>query len=295
MTFEQLQFYIEVYEQKSFSYASENLSISQSSLSKQIKSIEMELDILLFDTKNKRKFIITEAGHDFYHYAKKIMIQYDEMRSDMKKYLSLEKGHVSIASIPIRHQYGVVPKLTQFIIDHPHVNVNFMEEDSDSIIDEIHNDKIDLGILYDSPKLCAVANTFYLGEDEFVAVVPKGHPLFDKDLIDVADLKDDPFILLKAGTDIYYAVIELCKRNGFSPKIHFQNSRTMTIVHMIEETKCVSILIKKIVEPMLNDNIRMIELKDTTKLKLVLAIPKGRELNPSTLTLKNYMLELKNK
>lgn len=292
MNFEQLQFYIEVYEQKSFSYASENLSISQSSLSKQIKSIEDELNILLFDTKNKRKFIITEAGHDFYQYAKKLTIQYDAMKSDMKKYLSLEKGHVSIASIPIREQYGVVPQLTKFINDHPHVNVNFMEEDSDVIIDELHNKKIDLGILYDSPKLSAVANTFPLGQDEFVAVVPKGHRLFNEEQIDIADLKDDSFILLRAGTDLFYAVIDLCQRNGFSPQIHFQNSRTLTIVHMMEETKCVAILIKKIVEPMLNDNIRMIKLKDTTKLKLVLAIPKGRALDPSTSALKNYMLEL---
>lgn len=295
MTFEQLQFYIEIYEQKSFSYASENLSISQSSLSKQIKSIEVELGILLFDTKNKRKFIITEAGHDFYHYAKKLIMQYDEMRSDMKRYLSLEKGHVSIASIPIKEQYGVVSKLTKFINDHPHINVNFMEEDSDSIINEIHNDKIDLGVLYDSPKLDAAADTFPIGQDEFVAVVPKGHALFNEEKINLADLKDEQFILLKAGTDIYYAAIDLCQRSGFTPQIRFQNSRTTTIVHMIEETKCVSILLKKIVEPMVNDNLKILLLNDTKKLKLVLAIPKGRGLNPSTSTLKNYILGLDDK
>ena len=291
MTFEQLKFFVEVYEQESFSYAAENLSISQSSLSKQIKSIENEIGNILLDTKNKRKFIITEAGHDFYNHAKKLIIQYDEMMRSMKKYLSLEKGHVSISSIPVRDQYGIINKLTKFINDHPHIDINFMEEDSDAIINQFHNDKLDLGILYDSPKLDAVANTFTLGYDEFVAVVPKDHHLSNQEKISLDELKNEPFIMLKAGSDLYYAVIDLCQKNGFTPQIRFHNSRTATIVHMIEETKCVSILIKEIVEPMANDSIKIIPLTDTKKLKLVLAIPRGRAIKPSTLILKDYMLE----
>lgn len=291
MTFEQLKFFVEVYEQESFSYAAENLSISQSSLSKQIKSIENEIGNILLDTKNKRKFIITEAGHDFYNHAKKLIIQYDEMMRSMKKYLSLEKGHVSISSIPVRDQYGIINKLTKFINDHPHIDINFMEEDSDAIINQFHNDKLDLGILYDSPKLDAVANTFTLGYDEFVAVVPKDHHLSNQEKISPEELKNEPFIILKAGSDLYYAVIDLCQKNGFTPQIRFHNSRTATIVHMIEETKCVSILIKEIVEPMANDSIKIIPLTDTKKLKLVLAIPRGRAVKPSTLILKDYMLE----
>lgn len=291
MTFEQLKFFVEVYEQESFSYAAENLSISQSSLSKQIKSIENEIGNILLDTKNKRKFIITEAGHDFYNHAKKLIMQYDEMMRSMKKYLSLEKGHVSISSIPVRDQYGIIAKLTKFINDHPHIDINFMEEDSDAIINQFHNDKLDLGILYDSPKLDAVANTFTLGYDEFVAVVPKDHHLSNQEKISLEELKNEPFIILKAGSDLYYAVIDLCQKNGFTPQIRFHNSRTATIVHMLEETKCVSILIKEIVEPMVNDSIKIIPLTDTKKLKLVLAIPRGRAVKPSTLILKDYMLE----
>lgn len=290
MNFEQLNFFLEVYHEKSISYAAEKLCISQSSLSKQIKALESEIGILLFDTTNKRNFVITEAGHDFYHHARTLVMAYDEMKNSMKKYGALEKGHLSIASIPIKAQYGVVPKLTSFIIDHPQINVNFMEGDSDSILDELHNNKIDLGILYNSPKLEAIANTFSLGEDEFVAVVPKEHCLADQTQIQLQALQEDPFILLKAGTDIYDAVIHLCERNGFVPKARFHYSRTTTIVDMIQETKCVSILLKEIVEPMLNEDLRMIPLADTVKLQLVLAIPKGRSLKPSTLTLKNYMM-----
>ncbi|WP_066716387.1 LysR family transcriptional regulator [Clostridium sp. Marseille-P299] len=291
MTFEQLKFYVEVYEQESFSFAAENLSISQSSLSKQIKSLENEIGNILFDTKNKRKFIITEAGHDFYNHAKKLIMEYEEMKSSMKKYLSLEKGHVSIASIPVKSQYGIIERLTKFINDHPHININFMEEDSDTIISQIHNNNIDVGLLYDSPKLDAVANTFTLGHDEFVAVVPSDHYLSNRKKISITDLKDEPFILLNAGSDLFYAVIDLCQENGFTPQIRFQNTRTATIVHMIEETKCVSILIKKIVEPMVNDNLKIVPLSETKKLKLVLAIPKGRAMKPSSLIFKNYMLE----
>lgn len=291
MTFEQLRYYVEIYEQESFSFAAENLSISQSSLSKHIKALENEIDLLLFDTKNKRKFIVTEAGHDFYRHAKQLLVQYDEMRGCMQEYLSLRKGHISIASISVKDQYGILGKLAQFMKDHPHISTNFIEEDSDTIINHIYNNKVDLGILYDSPRLDVVADTFPFGGDEFVAVVHKDHCLSNRERIDLKELKDDPFIILNAGSDLYYAVIDLCKKSGFMPQIRFQNSRTLTIVHMIEETKAVSILIKGIVEPMLNDNIKMIPLSDTKKLKLVLALPKSRTINPSTLMFKNFMLE----
>lgn len=293
MTFEQLRYFVEIYEQESFSFAAETLSISQSSLSKHMKNLENEIGNLLFDTKNKRKFIVTEAGHDFYTHAKKLIVQYDEMRNCMKEYLLLEKGNISISSIPVKDQYGIIGKLTKFMKEHPHITTNFMEEDIDTIISQIYNNKVDMGILYDSPRVEAVADTFTFGYDEFVAVVPKEHPLSNKEKISPAELKNDPFILLKAGSDLYYAVIDLCQKSGFTPQIRFQNSRTATIVHMIEETKSVAILIREIVEPMLNENIKMIPLTDTKKLKLVVALPKGKAVKPCTIMLKNFIMDNK--
>lgn len=290
MTFEQLNYYVEVYEEESFSFAAENLCISQSSLSKQMKHLEDEIGIRLFDTKNKRKFIITEAGHDFYRHAKTLLAQYEEMQYSMKEYVLLEKGTISISSIPVKDQYGIMPRLMKFMTEHPHITTNFMEETSDIIIHQMYNNRLDMAILYDSPRLDAVADTYTVATDEFVAVVPKEHPLSQRTSIGIEELKDDPFILLKAGSDLYYAAIELCQRNGFMPQVRFQNSRTSTIVHMIEETKCVSILIREIVEPMLTDAIRMIPLTDTIPLKLVLALPKGKAMKPCTVTLKNYFL-----
>ncbi len=70
ITIEQLTYFLNLSEYKNFSLASYELCISQSSLSKQIKSLENELNVTLFD-RSTRIVSLTPAGHEFYIYAKK--------------------------------------------------------------------------------------------------------------------------------------------------------------------------------------------------------------------------------
>lgn len=78
ITIEQLKYFLAVEKYKNFSVASYELCISQSSLSKQIKALENELDTILFD-RTTRNITLTDTGKDFLIYAKNSIKSYDNI------------------------------------------------------------------------------------------------------------------------------------------------------------------------------------------------------------------------
>ena len=88
MTFLQLEIFIAVMENDTFFDAAEQLNISQSSLSKQIMSLEKELGVTLLD-RSRRSAVPTRAGQSFYEDALKLMDGYRQMLKRMKPYSCL--------------------------------------------------------------------------------------------------------------------------------------------------------------------------------------------------------------
>ena len=86
MTFEQLECFIYAVQENTFFDAAEALHITQSSLSKQIKKMEQELGIQLFD-RSKRSAVLTQAGEFFYPEAQKLSLQYQQTIAKMKDFL----------------------------------------------------------------------------------------------------------------------------------------------------------------------------------------------------------------
>lgn len=78
ITIEQLKYFLVVEKYKNFSVASYELCISQSSLSKQIKALENELDTILFD-RTTRNITLTDTGKEFLIYAKNSIKSYDNI------------------------------------------------------------------------------------------------------------------------------------------------------------------------------------------------------------------------
>jgi DNA-binding transcriptional LysR family regulator len=83
MTFEQLKYFVTLVEGENFLEVAEKLYISQSSLSKQIKKLEEELEVSLLD-RSGRKAKLTEGGEFFYLEAKKLLLEYEKLLENIK-------------------------------------------------------------------------------------------------------------------------------------------------------------------------------------------------------------------
>lgn len=277
MHIHQLQYFLTIQKYLNFSLAAEELCLTQSSLSKQIKALEQELDTLLFDRKTRR-ITLTEAGKDFAVYAEKLLGNYNEMTFTMKKHALAEKGHLTVAAIPVMSQYGIASKIAAFCSMHPQIRLDITELENDLIIAMLRNSETDLAIIRMNYLPEDLAVTYPLLSDELVLVVPKNHPLADRDCVDLSEAAHENFILLNSASGVYRTCLEECQKARFTPRIRYTNSRIETILALVAEGLGVSLLMKRVLAYFKTEEVRIVHLCSPAVSTLALAAPKHKEL-----------------
>ena len=114
MTLEQLDYFIAAVESNTFLDASEKLHITQSALSKQIKKLEAELDLTLFD-RSRRHAVLTPAGDAFYEEALKISKQYHTSLLKMNSFRSAASKELCIGTLPFLAQYNLTKPIRKYL------------------------------------------------------------------------------------------------------------------------------------------------------------------------------------
>ena len=126
MTFEQLKYFVTLVEGENFLEVAEKLYISQSSLSKQIKKLEEELEVSLLD-RSGRKAKLTEGGEFFYLEAKKLLLEYEKLLENIKPYK--KKNILSIGVLPILSQYNLNLLFQNFKSIYPDIELIIDEQE----------------------------------------------------------------------------------------------------------------------------------------------------------------------
>lgn len=146
ITIEQIQYFLAVEKYNGFSPASHELCIPQSSLSKQIKALENELDTLLFD-RTSRVTKLTPAGEYFYVYAQTFLKDYNNIIQNMKKHSLSQKVTLKIGTIAVISQYGLASVFAAF--KNKYSNINIFEDENEQILNMLKSSQIDYAIVRD--------------------------------------------------------------------------------------------------------------------------------------------------
>ncbi|SEJ21154.1 DNA-binding transcriptional regulator, LysR family [Propionispira arboris] len=145
MTLQQLRYIIEVVNSGSINEASKQLFITQPSLSSAIKELETELNIMIF-TRTTRGIHLTSEGAEFLSYARQIIEQTQLLE---QRYLNA-KPSPQIFSVSTQHYAFAVNAFVQLIRQYGHDEYRFKlrETRTYEIIEDVHNLKSELGVLY---------------------------------------------------------------------------------------------------------------------------------------------------
>ena len=146
MNFNQLRYFVAIVKHGSFWSAALEEYISQSSLSKQIKALETELGVVLFN-RTGNKITLTEAGQCFYDYALQLLETKNEMHQELMAFEDTPIEEVKFASIPIVSSYKISTLLSEFQKVNKNrrqvVNYNILEEEqkAKSYTTKVNSDK----------------------------------------------------------------------------------------------------------------------------------------------------------
>lgn len=281
MHIDQINYFLAVEKHKSFSAAAEELCISQSSLSKQIKSLESELDTILFN-RNTRNITLTTTGEHFLSHAKDLLYTHNKIIKDMKEFVYSQGSSLSIGAIPLMAQYGIIPLISSFNKKFSNINIDIIEKDDEELLTYINSSKIDLAFVHSNTIDENLYNLLPLFKDQLVLVVSENHRFASKECIDICDLSDETFILLSSSSTLYNLCTEECCKAGFTPTTAYTNCKLETIIELVSEGLGVTLLMSKVVEYFKNPKLKLIPLKDAVINEISLITPKRNKMSKST-------------
>lgn len=214
-----LEYFAVLVREGSFRRAAEMLFISQPALSQQIQRLETEVGAVLID-RGVQPFELTPAGRELLDRGNRILAELGGM-ADVAK--GVRRGHVGklrVGIAPSLLHSGLPALIGRFRATHPGVDVSLRREDTWAIMDQLADQRLDIGLTF-SPRGPAAVTFATLYEDSFVAVLPSGHRLTSEPSVRVSDLRSEAFLMIaRLGLpDLHDAVISACGAAGFSPRV----------------------------------------------------------------------------
>ena len=236
MKLRQLQFFIAVAEELSFSRAAIKLHVAQPSLSTQIKALEDEVGARLFE-RDKRHVSLTPAGRRFQQRAISVLSMADSAKSEARSTARGQLGMIALGYTALSMFSTALPHaIRQFRRREPNVVMTLRELPSLEQLHELGERTLDVGVLRKvdvaAPKGITIVEWY---RTPLVAALPRDHPRAASDLLSLNDLKNESFIMYPrgAGTGIYWQVIDLCTAAGFRPRVVREVIESSTIIGLV--------------------------------------------------------------
>lgn len=193
MEFRQLRTFRVVADNLSFTKAAERLFMAQSSVSAQIRSLEAELDLKLFD-RIGRRVLITDAGQKLYEYARRVEEMTDEIRSEVTGAKNV-RGSLTIR-IPETLAAVYMPEVVdRFHGDNPQVKLNFINCSDLQLREELNSGRIDLAFLMTDSIHLGEVNVRMLKTERLVFISSPTHPLSGKKKVMLNDFNGQTALL----------------------------------------------------------------------------------------------------
>ncbi|WP_434798567.1 LysR family transcriptional regulator [Terrisporobacter vanillatitrophus] len=226
LDFKELEYVVSVAKHKNITKASQELYISQPSLSKYIKKLEDTLGTPLFN-RIGHTFTLTYAGERYLENAQDILRIRNKINAEISDICKNNKGRLNIAVPSTRGGYMIPETLPIFMEKYPHVEINLIEGPSANAETALINGDADLAV-FNYPVIHPDLEYEILGTEELTLAVSKDNPLSKcgvkkkdckYDWIDINLFKDENFILHFPYQRTGQIADKIFQKAGFNPKI----------------------------------------------------------------------------
>lgn len=280
MEIRQLLYFVTVVRRSSFSEAAKELHLSQPSLSKAIKNLEAEVGFRLLERTTKQ-VKLTESGRVIYKRALQMLNEVEILQEEIKEVKWNGSGKVRIGMIESVKNW--IPAILHWYQQaFPSMQVKLIEvlgrEDVERALRqyEVHmcltNQYIDAEDIWITP----------LYEEELAIIMHPGHRLADKEVLTLADLEHETFIITSVGLQTREDIFEAFAKEDVQMDIQYEVERFETIIELVRANIGISIIPKNYFDNMSDRSllIRTVEAEALTR-TVYLAYLKNRYMPPS--------------
>jgi DNA-binding transcriptional LysR family regulator len=209
MELSQLETFLAVAEERSFSRAAQRLHRTQPAVSQVIRKLEEAVGETLFD-RAARDGALTAAGILLRDYALRLLALRREATSALDELKSLERGHLQLAANEYTCMY-LLPAIDAFRREFPHIGVTVQRLLASRIPDELSLRAFEFGVISFRPDLAQIRTIAVYG-DSLAFIVSPSHPLARAEHVSIRDLGEENFIAHNVASPLRRKVIEAFQR-----------------------------------------------------------------------------------
>ncbi|NLM45156.1 MAG: LysR family transcriptional regulator [Clostridiales bacterium] len=223
MTLQQLKYFVETARTLHYTKAAEQLNISQPSLSYAISQLSKKLGVPLFKIEGT-KVSLTEYGEAFLPYAESALNILDQGEAQLNRMQNPSSTNISLGYI-YTVSFDAIPQLIDdFYIykGNRNISFSFQVNITDLLIKKLLEGSLDIVIAPCSEIKNECIKSIPLFEQELFFVVYNDHPLAKYPTVTIDDFKNERFIMIKKGTDLYFQTDSLFKKHNIVPNVFFE-------------------------------------------------------------------------
>lgn len=214
----QLRYFVSAARLKHFTRAAEENCVSQPSLSLQIANLEREVGAKLF-LRERRSVRLTDAGEALLRHAERILAEEEAARRAVQEVLGLQRGRLTIWTLPTPGQHLLPPLLTAFRRAHPQIEIALRETvPARAVAEAVADARADIGIVHLPHQVPGLAERTLL-QEELALVVPQTHWLASHDSVALSAVAEEDFIWAPEGMTEAHPHYAACLAAGFAPHI----------------------------------------------------------------------------
>lgn len=241
MELRQLEYFVAVVEEASFTRAAARVRVAQPGVSAQIRKLEHELGHPLLD-RSGRQVRVTEAGAAVLPYALAALAAVGSARLAVQELTGLLRGRVAVGMVNAS-SVGEVPELVaEFHRRYPAVEISLSEASSDQLLEGLRVGRLDMALLGSvAPPPQGIA-THVLVDAPLVAAVAHGDALRSRDSVPLEGICQRALISLPRGSGLRSCVDEACRAAGLQPRFLFEASNLNVVAELARQGLGVAIL-----------------------------------------------------
>ncbi len=270
MTLTQLKAVSALADERNFARAAEKCFITQPALTIQIRNLEQELGVKIFD-RSKKPLVPTEIGAVIIEQARYVLQESEKIADLVREFKKDISGELKLGIIPTVAPYLVPLFINDFLRKYPAVQLNITEKITEEIVAMLKSGDLDAGIFvtpWKDPQI-KIMPLFY--EEFYVYLSPK-HELFDKELLDFSDLTLDNVWLLDEGNCFRNQVINICQAHEahYKPSLRYQSGSIESLKKIVETRAGLTLIPELALKDLPKKNRRMVRrFKDATPVREV--------------------------
>ena len=219
MTIFQIECFLALSQSLNFTQTSEDMFISQPTLSRNIASLEHELGVQLL-MRNTNTVELTAAGKRFSGTAADFLSRYQKSVEDAKQARDGQVGQLKVGIQQDTFEPFAVDLIRQFRAEHPAIELRLVPLSISKLQRELNSGRLDL-IIGAGESSLKHPGRILLSERPECAVLPTGHPLSERESVRMEELRDETFVSMspRSSASGHYLLLKYAHESGFSPNI----------------------------------------------------------------------------